>query len=287
MANLLALCGLINPVIKRVPLSQEVQGKVEGVFQNQADEFFAGISEEIEFGGDWKPDPDELLTIDAPGEMELVSAALDGNILGLPTIDTANFMGERVRSLFLAVGSGGNRRILFQLFAAQQLLSRRFSLLLQGNSFKELTEPAFTLDNSLVAVFEGGKLKFKSFFQLKRVFSLSQFYQEASAQEVEDFCEHSSLYVGNAESFKALADEQTRKLIHAIMKSNVLGQSSVDDILEKANGLGLNLDAQDGKIVMPTDKKDIKKLLRFLDDAIYEAPLSTKRYMTNSKRPLQ
>jgi hypothetical protein len=65
------------------------------------------------------------------------------------------------------------------------------------------------------------------------------------------------------------------------------GQSSVDDILEKANGLGLNLEAEGEKIVMPTDKKDIKKLLRFLDDGIYEAPLSTKKYMTNSKRPLQ
>jgi hypothetical protein len=57
MANLLALCGLVNPVVKHVPLTQEVQGKVEGVFQSQADVFFAGVSEEIEFGGDWNPTP--------------------------------------------------------------------------------------------------------------------------------------------------------------------------------------------------------------------------------------
>jgi hypothetical protein len=37
---------------------------------------------------------------------------------------------------------------------------------------------------------------------------------------------------------------------------------------------------------MPTDRKSIKQLLRFLDDGIYEASLTAKRYITNSKRPL-
>jgi hypothetical protein len=35
---------------------------------------------------------------------------------------------------------------------------------------------------------------------------------------------------------------------------------------------------------MPTERAEIKKLLRFLDDGLYQAPLTGTRYITNSKR---
>jgi hypothetical protein len=67
---------------------------------------------------------------------------------------------------------------------------------------------------------------------------------------------------------------------------STLNQFVVDDIATKGNSLGLNVQVEAGKIVMPTDRKSIKQLLRFLDDGIYEASVTSKRYITNSKRPL-
>jgi hypothetical protein len=287
MANLLALCRTNGELqIKRVSVTQTVQDKVEGLFKAQAAAFLDGVSEEVEFGGDWKPDADEILVMDAPAEAATLTVAVAGNPMALAVIDAAAFGGENIKALCVSVGDGGNQRILIQLFTAQQILARRFSLLLDGDTFKELTAPAFTLDNYIHAIIENGKLKFKSFFNVKRIFSLNQLYEEASDAQIDVFCAHESLSIPDVAGFKGQADQIIRKLVFACTKTNVLDSYPVTDIVSKANSLGLNITVQNDKIVMPADRKNIKTLLRFLDDGIYEASLTAKRYMTNSKRPL-
>jgi hypothetical protein len=286
MSNLYALCRVGGDLaVKRVSVTQDVQQKIESQFQAQESAFLDGIDEEVGFGGDWKPDADEILVMDAPAEIGVITQALDGNPLALPVVDATNFMGEKIKALFTAVGAGKQRRILIQRFTAQQILARRFSLFLDGDTFKELTAPAFTFDNFIVAIVEGGKLKFKNFLMVKRIFELDQLYEEASDQQIEAFCAHESLKVDDIAAFKHEANESIRKLVHAITKTNILDNYPVADIVTKAKSLGLTVETDDDQIVMPSQRKDIKDLLRFLDDGIYEALLSSKRYITNSKRP--
>ena len=110
MANLFALCRPNGAMqIKRVSVTQEVQAKIEGVFQQQAVAFMDGITEEIEFGSDWKPDPDELMVMDAPSEAQTIAGAIDKNPMGLPILNGANFVGEGIKALFIAVGTGDAR----------------------------------------------------------------------------------------------------------------------------------------------------------------------------------
>jgi hypothetical protein len=199
-------------------------------------------------------------------------------------LDAINFQSEAIKAL-LTVTQNGHKRILIQLFTAQQILARRFSLVLDKDTFKELTEPAFTLDNYLVAILEDGKLKFKSFFNVKRIFQLNEFYQEATDQEIATFCAHDSI-TADVTTFKGISDQIIRKLVHAVTKANVLATYGVTDIVDKAASLGITLNVADDKIVMPSDRKTVKQILRFLDDGIYEASLTAKRYITNSKRPL-
>ena len=287
MANLFAFCRQANqPIIKRVSVTGPVQAKIGGIFQGQEAAFLEGVSEEVDFGGDWKPDDDEILVIDAPDEAQLLVAAVSGNAMSYPSIDANNFLSESIKALFIAVEDGVNNRILIQKFSAQQILnSTKFCLMLDGNIFKELTEKAFSLDNYITAIIDGNKLKFKSFFMVKRIFQLNSFYIAATDDELDTFCAHDSLQVANADAFKTLADENIRKMVHAIKRTNVLHNCSVDEISEKATALGLDISVEGGKIVIPSDKKRIKELLRFLDDGIFEAPLTSKKYITNSKRP--
>lgn len=285
MTNLFALCrveGLLQ--VKRVSLVQQVQDKIAGLFQAQANAFLDGVSEEVMFEGDWKPDGDEIFVIDAPSEVEIINNAVAANPMTLPVVQAANFVGECIKALFVTDDSRSEARILLQVFSAHQILARRFSLWLDGNSFKELTEPAFTLDNYIAAIVEGGQLKFKNFHTVKRIFELNQFYQEASDQEIEQFCSHESLLVEDVTAFKSVADQQIRKMVHAISKTNVLSNCAVSDIVAKASALGLAIQEIDGKLVVPPDRKSMKTLFRFLDDGIYEAALSSNRYITNSKR---
>lgn len=285
MVNLFALCRAATGLqVKRVALAQPVQAKVGHIFQAQANSFLNGIAEEVDFSGDWKPDDDELLVIDAPAEAAVITATITANPISLPEIDAQNFMAEGIRGLFVIESVGQDHRVLIQAFSAQQLLSRRFTLFQSGNSFKELTEPGFTLDNSIVAIMEGGKLKFKSFQRARGVFDLQQFYKAATDQEVDAFCQHASLEVADVAAFKVAADQGVRKLVHAITKAGVLNTHQVDVIATKAASLGINITVQNGKLMVPADRKSIKTLFRFLDDGIYQAALSSSRYVTNSKR---
>lgn len=286
MTNLLALCRPRpdQTVIKRVQITQPLQEKIGGLFHQQANQFMEGIEEEVAFGSGWKPDANEILVMDAPVECVMMEQALNGNIVSLPTINAANFSDEGLKGLFVALTNGG-ARVLVQAFTAQQVLSRRFALLLEGDTFRELTEPSFTLDNQLVAILEGRKLKFKSFHKVKRIFELTLVYREATDQEIDGFCAHESFAVPDVADFKGVAGQVIRTLVHAISAAGVLNEYTVEDIAAKAAAVGLVLNVVDGRVAMPTDRRGVKELLKFLDDAIYEAPLTAKRYVTNSKRP--
>ncbi len=287
MTSLLALCKPQNgPVtVKRIEISQPVQNVIGGIFQQQASAFLADVEDEIAFGGDYKPDADEILVLEAPGEIELMKAAVD-NPIALDTVNAGNFANEPIKGVFVVVGEGENRRYLIQSFTAQQILSRNsLALIFQNNTFRELSEPSFTLDSKLVAIAENGRLKFKSFHFLKRIFVLENVYREASDQQVEAFCGHASLAVANVDAIKANSNQIVRRLIHAVQTSNVLDRATVATIQTTATSLGVALTVENGRIVVPTDRQQLKELLRFLDDAIYEGPLSAQRLLANSKRP--
>lgn len=286
MSNLFAICRTNDKLeVKRIVVSQDVQGKISGLFTAQYNSFLEGVIEEVKFGTDWKPDNDEILVVDAPEEAKSTLQAMTGDVLALSTIDAANFGDEGIKALAIINGTPENPRILIQVFTAQQILSRRFALMFSGDTFRELTEPAFTLDNSLVAIIENGRLKFKSYFHVKRIFEITYLYQAATNEQIDTFCAHENLNVPDVIALKATADQTIRKLIHAIHTAKVLDKYNVDDIAKKAQLVGMEITLIEGKINFPSDKKLAKYLLRFLDDGIYEAPLTARRYITNSKSP--
>lgn len=285
MANLYAACRTSGTLeVKRVPVTQEVQDKLSTIFITQEHSFLDGILDEVEFTGDWSPDENELMTIDEPTEASVIKNAVAASLISLDPINTANFPSEGIKSLFVAPGDGVSDRILFQSFSAQQYLLRRFTFFLDGNSFKELSEPAFSLNTKLVAILGGSKLKFKSFHNVKMIFDLGGFYREATEEEVDAFLTHANFHIDDPSAFKCESDENIRKLIHAINKSGVLSSCDVDTIQREAAALDLAISLKNGKIAIPRDRKEIKALLRFLDNDIYRAVLGEERYITNSKR---
>ena len=51
--------------VKRIELNRDIQETIEGIFEHQYQSFTEGVEEEIPFVRDWKPDKDEILTIQA------------------------------------------------------------------------------------------------------------------------------------------------------------------------------------------------------------------------------
>ena len=287
--NLFAACRTDNGLIaKRIRLDNNVQQAVEEIFAEQEARFRKGIVEEVNFDGRWKPDNDQVLTIDVNvlSDGQIFSNTINANPVSIPGMDTARFDEQDIKAIFTGISANGSEKILVQQFSARQMLSRKFSLLHDGNAFRRLTDPAFTLDTSLTCIVEEGRIKFRSFHKMRAILNLVDVYRVATDQEVQDFANHSSFDIADINAFNQTIDQTSRKLIHAIQNSGVLNDHSVNDIKEAAASVGLNLTINNGRISMPTNRAEIKNLLRFLDDGLYEAPLSRRRYVTNSKRPV-
>lgn len=288
MAELYAACR-INGVlsVKHVQLTNQVQQHIDALFQAQDTNFMAGIADEIDFAGDWKPDEDEVLVARGLAEPQILLAAANQNAIALLPLDAANFQNEGVKALFVAEGQGPNRRLLLQSFSPQQLLSGRLALLHDGNVFRRIAEPAFSLGTQLVATIDAtGAVRFKSFQMLRRIFDLSQFFQQATDADLNAFCGHGSLAIADAVAFVADADEGIRKFVHAIIKSDVLGQHTVADITAQANAIGFPIAVANNQIEVPQDRKGAKALFSFLLDRVYLGAMNQQLFITNSHRPL-
>src|SRR3546814_14843467 len=112
--------------------------------------------------------------------------------------------------------------MVLQEFAARQLLERRFSLVLDGDTCSRLTQPAFAIGASLAGIIENGRIKFNKFSRIRLIFDLANMYQEATDTELDVFCALNCLEVGDSDAFKAKADQKMRKLNHAISERKTL-----------------------------------------------------------------
>lgn len=283
--NLFAACRPNGVLIaKRIRLDAAVQQAVETIFDNQEAEFRDGIQTEVPFDGAWKPDPDEFLTIPVPAEASVFANTINSNATTIPDLDTANFEAEGVKAIFTGETANGQTKILVQAFTGRQMLARKFALLQQGNAFRRLTEPGFTLETMLTCIIESGLVKFKSQHKLRGIIDMVSIYRAATDQEVQTFASHASLDVPDIQSFVDTTNQTSRKLIHAIANNGTLNAHTPTQISQAASATGLQINVQNNKIVMPTAHTDIKALLQFLNESRYTGPLSGTNYVTNSKR---
>lgn len=288
MAQLYAACRLAGGlVVRHVQMNSQIQGELDGIFLAQDAAFADGVNTEIDFTGDWKPDADEILVTRGLPEAQALFAEASQNAIALTPLDVNNFQNEGIKALFTALGTGSHKRLLIQSFGPQQILSSKLSFLHDGNVFRKLSEPAFTLGTQLLATVDSaGDVRFKSFAMLRRVFDLGNFYRLATDTELTAFCSHLSLAISDMPAFIAGADEGIRKAVHSIAKNDVLGNHPVADIVQKAAAINFSLNMNGGRIEVPSDRKGAKAFFSFLLNKVYRGPIDNQLLITNSNRPL-
>jgi len=284
---LYAICRQPALTIKPVAMAQQILAQLEAIFQEM--QFLDGITAEIDFTGDWKPDPDELLVLrNLPDAAALLNSAQQ-NALALVPLNAAQFATEGVVGLFMTIGVAPAQRILIQNFGPQQLMAGpgKFSLLYDGNVFRKITEPAFSIANNLVATLNAaGELRFKSYAMIRRILDVTPVFRAATDAELATFCTHNSLSIADTAAFIAGADEVMRKQVLAISKSGVLAAYNVNQLLQQAQAIGFPLNVQAGKIELPQDRKSAKSVLSFLLNKVYLGPIDQQLFITNSNRLL-
>lgn len=262
--NLYALIGPVGAVdVRRVRVSADVQNQLAGLFVAYDASFREEVEEEIPFTRDWKPDDDQLLTLDASNEVNELLQRLQAGPLALDEIATEHFDNEQVRALLFVPDDDANVVYVQYFFAHQRLSRRALTLIVDGNTFTRLTGPAFAIGAKIDPIIEGGAIKFKNFNVIKRIFDVLANYTVASDEEIVTFSQLPTIHVEDVNKLISKMTQTNRKLITAVAESGILDRVSVDDIVNEAAALGINVAVADGSIVLPKDRGELKALLRF------------------------
>lgn len=179
-------------------------------------------------------------------------------------------------------------KIAIQTFSKKQILNESRYLWLSKNSFTMSDLLGFNLDDKLVAILEGDKIKFRNFNNLRSIFDMSPYFAEATKQEISDFVNQPVFNIPVGFDLPALADNVIRKKVTLINKSKILVNHTVTEIKNAALTLSFPIkttgSGSSEKIEMPTNKKEIKELLNFLDEDYFNSEITKQRFRSNSKR---
>lgn len=181
--------------------------------------------------------------------------------------------------------------VYLQSFDRRRVISSAgFSIFHARDTYKRIEGSGLTLDSKLAAKLRGTKLSFFSFFHVRQIFDMSDYFQEATDNDIKQFAELPELHVEDLNELMAASDSWVRRKVWLVMQSNILGKVPPNDIKAIAAEFGIPVEyiAQEGleKIKIPGDRKSLKTLLRFLDEDYYKSPLSKTNYLTNSKRAI-
>jgi hypothetical protein len=84
----------------------------------------------------------------------------------------------------------------------------------------------------------------------------------------------------------AEADAPIRRKVALIADSKILESVTPTKIQKAAAAYGLALSVKSGRLVIPANKKELKTILRFLEENYFTSELTGTRFLTSSKRPV-
>lgn len=285
-------------VMKADDPSQILRLEVDGDTQQSIDQSFAeavvGLVEDkngVPFDGRYKPDEDELLFIDGFILPDEIKEAIR-NPMGVTAYQKEGGSFPEIKMIFVGtytrLNGGESFQVAFQRFRKEQYISTNgFNLYFTNNTFRRERNYGISVSDRVDCYYADGKLQFTSYFYAKQIFDLREFYRSATDQEVEAFASNGLLFIENPERFKAMADTWVRRKIASINDTGVLNQYSASQIKKLAKKSGVDIEEQNGRVVLPSEKEQIKIVLGFLDEEAYRGPFSKITYLANSKRKIK
>lgn len=284
------IMGTKNFEIYRLELDNETQSAIRETFLDALDELFSE-KEIIAFDGSYKPNEDEILSIEnfqLPDEIKdairdplgvQAFVSIDGQFPDIKAI----FMGERIEQ-----GTKEKFNVIFQRFRKEQYISTKwYNLFFDNNTFFREKRYGISIAEGIDCFYNGQELQFGSFYYARQVFDLSECYRSATDSEVATFTVSSKLSIDDIDAFKATANTWIRRKIALINDSQVLDNFPAAEIKKRAKIVGINIETKDKKIIIPNDKEQVKVILGFLDEEAYRGPFSQKTFLANSKRQVK
>jgi hypothetical protein len=288
--NLFALTSDPAKRIVKFNLSNDVQADLTEYLKGQETSFDLQ-QEEIAFDGKYKPDEGEVLCIESYDDIDNLESAIR-NPTSIDLVDPSEDFFYDIKALFSGyILTTGGVKILLQNFDRRKIISTNgLSIFHSANVYKKIEGIGLTIDHKLTATLAGGKLKFFSFHNARQIFDLSEYYKEATDDDVIDFSNLDLMKSIDNVKLLEMSDSWVRRKISLIQQSGILQSVPINEMKAVAAEFSIPFttvtENGDELIKIPDNKSDLKKLLRFLDEDYYKSPLSKTNFITNSKRVL-
>lgn len=289
----LSLFALTSDPAKRIVkfnLSNDVQADLTTYLKDQESSFDLQ-QDEIVFDGKYKPDAGEVLCIENYDDIDNLESAIR-NPTSLDLADPSEDFFHDIKALFSGyILETGGVKVLLQNFDRRKIISTNgLSIFHSANVYKKIEGIGLTIDHKLTATLEEGKLKFFSFHNTRQIFDLSEYYKEATDDDVIEFSNMDLIKSADNCQLLEMSDSWVRRKISLIQQSGILQNVPINEMKAVATEFSIPFitvtENGDELIKIPDNKSDLKKLLRFLDEDYYKSPLSKTNFITNSKRVL-
>jgi hypothetical protein len=134
------------------------------------------------------------------------------------------------------------------------------------------------------AIHKNSKFYFHSYPIANRIFSLLEYYQEATNEDLKTFCTNKNIAI-DSDWLVDNSNSVIRKHITFLQQSGILKSANTKKIKISAKKfeLGIELDLQ-GRIIFPQDPKSCREILSFLNEHYYIGLITGTKYKTNSNR---
>lgn len=260
--------------IRKINLLQNITNDIRNIFIENGLLFMDNDTHEIKFDGNYAVQDEEILYVDLELPENIKEAS--NNPIGL---DVLNLATDDVKALFWIE----NNIYYFQNFDNRKLLKNKNVIFYDRNSYNKLVEDALIVENNINAIHKNGKFYFKSYANANKIFSLIEYFEEASNEEIDEFAKNNILEMDTI-WIRDNANTLIRKQITLIQKSNVLAKATPKKIQTSASKFKLSIEIKNGKLVIPNNKKECKDVLSFLNEQYYIGLITKSKYRTNSKR---
>lgn len=271
--------------ILRVPMHQALQRSLAEAWHGQRKAFLGDV-EEIAFDPAYRPDEGECFVLEKfelppalAGESSTTAADLD------PITDHEDLL-PGVRGLIGFAREDRTELVLFQNFTRAHVIQPGRFLLLKSGTYESMQHPGLTLDDKLSAIYRPAeqKLLFYNFRTVNSFLPLTEFYAEASEEQIREVLAHDKLAPVNVDAVAGEPSQWLRKRFALLRDSGVLDKFSAKEIKAHSKGYDVEITVKSGKIVFPEEKHAVKKLLQFLNEELFRGAITNTLYETNSKR---
>lgn len=266
--------------IRKVLLANEVVQDVVELWEPSYARFISDEITEVAFNGSYKPDKEEVMYV----TMELPACFAD-----IPD-NTNNYNeiaipGDSIKTVCLY----HNGSYYFQNFMNNYIVkASNIALFWSNDTFKKFEEQkAFTIEETVNAIYHDGKLYFRSYASARQIFDLTAFYTEATNADIDNVLGNNVFLGTDCEWMKENSDSVMRKQIKSIKDSRILAGLNVTtkSFRSWAKKAGIPEGVYNtGNLVFPKNKKECKVILSFLNDDIFEGHFTKSIYLSNSKR---